>query len=182
MSASGRKLALDSHPSRSPPEAAPLNGFRGIQAGAATFTSLESGILVGTSAVMNFSFTGVSFEAGVLGGSMISAIPNGSGGSVRARWLRASMISLAQNPMQPRWPVAGDVPDNSSSNPNRSRSYAVFAWIFTALWIAALIWTWVNYDQWPVWGRILAGAALVLTTPAGSDLFLLFRLARSRQQ
>jgi RHS repeat-associated protein len=60
-----------------------FSGFRGFQAGAATFTSLESGILVGTSAALNFSYTGVSFEVGVLGGSMISAIPNGSGGSVR---------------------------------------------------------------------------------------------------
>jgi hypothetical protein len=78
--------------------------------------------------------------------------------------------------------VAGDVPDSSGSNPSRSRSYAVFAWFFTALWIAALMLTWANYDQWPMWGKILAGVALVLTTPEGSDLFLLFRLARSKRE
>lgn len=78
--------------------------------------------------------------------------------------------------------MAGDTPDSSDSNPNRSRSYAVFAWFFTALWIAALLWTWTNYAQWPVWGKILAGVALVLTTPAGSDLFLLFRLTGSKRE
>jgi RHS repeat-associated protein len=60
-----------------------FSGFRPIQVGPAVFTTAESGVLVGASAILNFAYTGLSFEAGVLGGSMISAIPNTSGGSVR---------------------------------------------------------------------------------------------------
>lgn len=78
--------------------------------------------------------------------------------------------------------MAGEMPDSYGSDPDRSRSYAVFAWFFTALWVAALVWSWVNHDRWPVWGRILAVVVLVLTTPAGGDLFLLFRLARSKRE
>lgn len=78
--------------------------------------------------------------------------------------------------------MAGDEDGSAASDLNRSRPYAVFAWLFTAAWIAALIWAWMSYNRWPVWARILAGAMLVLTTPAGSDLFLLFRLARSRRE
>jgi hypothetical protein len=77
--------------------------------------------------------------------------------------------------------VAGDASDRLDANVNRSRSYAVFAWFFTALWIAALLWCWVNYERWPVWAKVVAGIALVLTTPAGGDLFLLFRLRRLRR-
>jgi RHS repeat-associated protein len=60
-----------------------FSGFSQIRAGAAVFTTAESGVLVGATAVMNFAMTGVSYEAGVAGGSLISAIPTGSGNTVR---------------------------------------------------------------------------------------------------
>jgi hypothetical protein len=72
------------------------------------------------------------------------------------------------------------------SQPDRSERrpylYAVFAWLFTGAWVLALLWTWMNYERWPLWGKIAAGLGLVLTTPAGSDLFLLFRLERSARK
>jgi hypothetical protein len=48
----------------------------------ATFTSLESGILVGGTSALNFAMTGVAFEVGAVGGSLVSAIPAGSGNTV----------------------------------------------------------------------------------------------------
>ena len=59
-----------------------FTGFPSIQVGSATFTTLESGILVGASSVLNFSLTTTAWVTGVAGGSVVSAIPTGSGNTV----------------------------------------------------------------------------------------------------
>ena len=64
------------------PGAGHSSDFRGIQVGRATFTSLESGILVAGTSALNFAIAGVVFEGGVLAGSMVSAIRTGSGDTV----------------------------------------------------------------------------------------------------
>jgi hypothetical protein len=51
------------------------SGFAGASLSGATFTSLETGVLVGGTALTNFVFTGISWEAGVGIGSLVSAIP-----------------------------------------------------------------------------------------------------------
>lgn len=71
-----------------------------------------------------------------------------------------------------------------SSNPKDQAErpsiwYAVFAWGFTGTWIGALLWTSLHLEYWPLWARALAIALLILTTPAGSDLFLLLRMRRN---
>jgi hypothetical protein len=53
--------------------------------------------------------------------------------------------------------------------------YAVFSWCYTCLWAVALIASWKHYDQWPLWVKICASLGLIITTPAGSDLFLFLR-------
>ncbi len=60
-----------------------FSGLRGTTIGAASFTSLETGILVGVTAAANFAASGVAYEGGVAAGSMISAIPTGGGDTVR---------------------------------------------------------------------------------------------------
>jgi hypothetical protein len=57
--------------------------------------------------------------------------------------------------------------------------YAIFAWVFTGAWFFALVWTGMNYERWPLWGKIVAVLGLILTTPAGGDLFLWLRHRRS---
>ena len=59
-----------------------FSGFGGATMGGATFTSLETGILVGATAGVNFVATGAAFEIGASAGSMISAIPTGEGNTV----------------------------------------------------------------------------------------------------
>lgn len=60
-----------------------FSGFGGVTIGPATFTSLETGILVGFTAAVNFAATGSAYEVGAGLGSMISAIPTGGGNTVR---------------------------------------------------------------------------------------------------
>jgi len=48
-------------------------GFGGAVMEGVTFTSLETGVLVGATALTNFVFVGIAFEAGVVIGSFISA-------------------------------------------------------------------------------------------------------------
>jgi hypothetical protein len=64
------------------------------------------------------------------------------------------------------------------SNSDRPYWYSVFAWIFTCIWICALVWAWLNYGRWPLGVKILVGIGLILTTPAGGDLFILARHGR----
>ena len=59
-----------------------FSGFSGVEIGAATFTGVETGILVGATAGVNFIATGAAFELGAGAGSMISAIPTGGGNTV----------------------------------------------------------------------------------------------------
>ncbi len=51
------------------------SGFTGASLSGATFTGLETGVLVAGTAVTNFVLTGVAWEAGVGVGSLVSGIP-----------------------------------------------------------------------------------------------------------
>ena len=48
------------------------SGFRGATLGAATFTSLETGIIAGSVSLVNFAYVSAAFETGVLIGSLIN--------------------------------------------------------------------------------------------------------------
>ncbi|MDB6045685.1 MAG: hypothetical protein JWM63_4236 [Gammaproteobacteria bacterium] len=71
---------------------------------------------------------------------------------------------------------------SNADSERRPYWYLAFAWVFTCVWGLALIWTWLNYDRLPLWAKIAAAVGLVLTTPAGSDLFLFARRRRSAKQ
>ena len=51
------------------------SGLSGATLSGTSFTSLETGVLVGGTGVMNFAFTGIAWETGVGIGSLVSAIP-----------------------------------------------------------------------------------------------------------
>ena len=65
-----------------------FSGLRGATMGSATFSSLETGLIVGYTAVVNFAVAGSSFEVGAGAGSMISAIPASNGNTI------ASLLGL----------------------------------------------------------------------------------------
>ncbi|MFZ1906784.1 MAG: RHS repeat-associated core domain-containing protein [Steroidobacteraceae bacterium] len=60
-----------------------FSGFQGVTVGAANFSTLETGVLVGYTAAANFGATGTAYEVGIAMGSMLSAIPTGGGNTVR---------------------------------------------------------------------------------------------------
>jgi RHS repeat-associated protein len=60
-----------------------LAGFGPTTMGAATFTALETGVIVVGTAAYNFGLQTIAFEGGVLVGSVISAIPTGQCRTVR---------------------------------------------------------------------------------------------------
>jgi len=66
----------------------------------------------------------------------------------------------------------------TDSDTGRERWYPSSAWVYTCGWIAAVIITWVHSGKMPLWMRIAIGFVLVVTTPAGSDLFLIRRYWR----
>jgi hypothetical protein len=78
-----------------------------------------------------------------------------------------------------------DLSASMFGNPGRSGQraylYAVFAWCYTCAWVGALTAAWMYYDRWPLCAKIAASIGLILTTPAGSDFFLLFRRRRVAQ-
>jgi hypothetical protein len=59
-----------------------FSGFQGATTGAATFTSIETGLIVAYTAVVNFAAAGSSFEVGAGAGSMFSAIPTSNGNTI----------------------------------------------------------------------------------------------------
>jgi len=64
-----------------------MNGFRGVTIGAATFTRLETAVLVGANGLLNFSMVTLSYEGGVAVGSAVNASTViGSEGTVRDWW------------------------------------------------------------------------------------------------
>jgi len=50
-----------------------LTGFRGAASGAATYTALETGVMVGATTALNFLYVTVAYETGVVIGSAINA-------------------------------------------------------------------------------------------------------------
>lgn len=61
------------------------------------------------------------------------------------------------------------------------RAYPLFAWAYTTVWSAAVVYVWVNAEM-PLWSRLITGAVLTITTPAGRDLLLIRRLWRSQEK
>lgn len=60
------------------------------------------------------------------------------------------------------------------------RWYPVFSWIYTGCWVIGLIYAWIGYGTMSHWLRIASAIILILTTPAGGDLFLIRRCWRGR--
>ena len=54
-----------------------------------------------------------------------------------------------------------------------ARWYLIFAWVYTCCWVVALVFVWMSYVRMALWLRIASGVILMLTTPAGGDLFLI---------
>ncbi len=57
-------------------------GFGSMTMGSATFTGLETGLIVGATHLVAAAFVGLAYEAGVVAGSLISALPLGCGPTV----------------------------------------------------------------------------------------------------
>jgi hypothetical protein len=62
------------------------------------------------------------------------------------------------------------------------RGYPALVWCWTALWIAAFIWTWRRYHELALWLKIVISAALILTTPNRGDLLLIRQYWRKQER
>ena len=63
----------------------------------------------------------------------------------------------------------------------RHPGYVVFLWIYSAIWVAALCWTWIKYDQLALWAKVVVDFLLFATTPIVADLFISRRRLRGQR-